>query len=526
MLDDLSLIDAYRAAGAREDLLDFAQLMAPSEWPADHHRVIAKFFMALWRGDFDKLMIFVPPRHAKSTYSRYFMAWALGLRPKTKIVHVTHTGGLADEVGYETRKLLDSEFYPWPIKSAADRSARRDWTTTAGGKYFGTSMQGGPTGRPANILIVDDPLTNAEDADSQIIRDKQWQEYERGLRSRLEPWADGKPPIEILIMTRWSEDDLAGRHLPLDYAGQPGVFESRMFAGEKWVVCSLPARAEHENDLLRRQKGEWLWPERFGDGSAHHKAELRGGRTWSSLYQQRPAPEDGVLLKAEWFRWYDKAPALDTLTIYGASDYAVTEAGRDSSDPDYTVHMVFGVDPDWNVYVLDLWRQRKTSDVWVGALIDLARDWKPLIWGEESGQILSSMDPIIRRKMMDERVFFARRQMTSKQKKTARAGEFAAQNGQTLIGWMAQGKWYLPRSIEALPAKSWWRKAGHQFASVDDLKNEMLKFPAGRHDDMVDAQSLFARLLGEIISGQEPKPEEKIPPGSLESLFREHEATL
>lgn len=513
-------IKAYRAAKAREDVLAFAQVMAPNEKPAAHHIVMARFFMALAQGRIRNLMLFLPPRAAKSLYAKYFCAWMLGRVTDTKIVHVTHTGPLADVVGYDIRNLINSPDFPFDLSVAADRAARTDWQTTAGGLYYGTSMSGGPTGRPANLLVIDDPLTNAQDADSDLIRNRQWTEYERGMASRLQPWADGTPPKQLVVMTRWNEDDLAGRHLPERFDGRSGKYTSRA-TGEEWVVCSMPARAEHKNDLLKREPGEWLWPERFGDDSAWAVAEKLGGRTWSSLYQQRPAPEEGAMIRREWMRFYDKPPKLDELEIYGASDFAVTAASK-SRDPDYTVHMIFGVARGWDVYLLDMWRGRTTSDVWVDAYLDLAELWKPLIWGEEAGQIISGVGPLLEQRSRERSVWIARRQYVSKQSKGVRAGEMASHSATTLMGMLSRGKWHLPRHTDALPAKAMWRSSPDQFGSVETVKREMLQFPAGRHDDTVDPQSLFARMLGEIIEGRVPATEEKIPSDSLEGLFRAH----
>lgn len=518
-------VAAYRTAVAKEDLLAFAQVMAPNEPPARHHKIIAQLLMGLADGRIERLMIFMPPRAGKSLYgSKYFSAWMLGLRPDTKIVHGTHTGSLADEVGYDIRKLIDDERYPWSdIKIASDRAARTDWRTTAGGLYFGTSMGAGPTGRPANILIIDDPITNAQDADSELIRKRQADEYERGFRSRLQPWADGTPPRELMILTRWSEDDLAGRHLPEGYDGRSGKFTSRM-TGEQWTVCSLPARAEHDNDLLGRAHGEWLWPSRFGDDSPWAMTERIGGRAWSSLYQQRPAPEEGVLIKTEWLKFYDGGdlPPLERLTIYGTSDFAVTDAAE-SRDPDWTVHMIFGVDPDWNVYLLDMWRGRTTSDVWVERYIDLVKLWKPFMWGEEQGQIIKGVGPLLSQRLRERRAVIARRPYPSIESKGARAGEFAAMDSTNLIGMLSMGRWILPSSTAALHQKAMWRGREEQFGSVDTVLREMKQFPAGRHDDTVDTQSLMARMLGDIIEGSAPSKEDDVAPDSLDALFARNE---
>jgi hypothetical protein len=103
-------------------------------------------------------------------------------------------------------------------------------------------------------------------------------------------------------------------------------------------------------------------------------------RFWSALYQQRPAPEEGNYFKADWLRPYETMPARETLKIYGASDYAVTANGGD-----YTVHIVVGVDPEWRIYVLDLWRAQTSAEKWIETFCDLVRQWKPIGWAEEQG---------------------------------------------------------------------------------------------------------------------------------------------
>ena len=119
-------------------------------------------------------------------------------------------------------------------------------------------------------------------------------------------------------------------------------------------------------------------------------------RNWAALYQQRPAPGEGDYFKREWLRWYDTAPPLNTLVMYGASDYAVTADGGD-----WTVHGVIGVDPDDNIFVLDWWRGQTDSDVWIEQWLNLARAWRPREWGEESGQIAKSIGPFIEKRIRE-----------------------------------------------------------------------------------------------------------------------------
>jgi hypothetical protein len=157
----------------------------------------------------------------------------------------------------------------------------------------------------------------------------------------------------LLIQTRWSEDDLAGRAL----------------SHEKWKVVSLPALAE-PGDPLGRAVGEPLWCD-DGYGYGEQLIELSTktpARTWSAMYQQRPAPEEGDYFKAGWLRPYDSLPPREMLKVYGASDYAVTADGGD-----YTVHIVVGVDPEWRIYVLDPWRAQTSAEKWVETFCDLVR---------------------------------------------------------------------------------------------------------------------------------------------------------
>ena len=269
-----------------------------------------------------------------------------------------------------------------------------------------------------------------------------------------------------MIQTRWHEDDLAGRALQHN----------------DWRVVSLPAEAE-PNDPLGRKVGEFLWAD--GDyGYAEQLAELKKNtpaRTWSALYQQRPAPEDGDYFKAEWLRPYDKAPPLDTMRIYGGSDYAVTADGGD-----YTVHAVVGLDPEGRMYLLDLWRKQAASDVWVEAFCDLVLEWKPMSWAEEQGQIKSGVGPFLERRQRERQAFVFRQPFPTRGDKAVRA--------QSIRGRMALDGLYVPVNAP------WYA----------DFRSELLSFPAGKHDDCIDAIGLIGQLLDTMMTGDAPKkPEPK-----------------
>jgi len=415
---------------------------------------------AVEAGDITKLAVFMPPGSAKSTYaSILFPPWLMQRQPKANLLAASHTTELAEKWGRRVRNLVNEHSAELGITPASDSQAAGRWATTAGAEYYAAGVGTGIAGFRAKFGIIDDPIRSRQDADSELIRDRIWDWYINDFRTRLVPGA-----AEILIQTRWHEDDLAGR--ALNHA--------------KWHVISLPAIAEAE-DPLNRRLGEPLWDDgEYGYGS--QLLELQRStpaRTWSALYQQRPAPEDGDYFKKEWLRPYDKAPARATLRVYGGSDYAVTADGGD-----WTCHAVVGLDPEGRMYLLDLWRGQTSSDEWVESLCDLVKEWSPIGWAEEQGQIRSGIGPFLDRRMRERKAYVFREQFPTRGDKAIRA--------QSIRGRMALEGLYVP--INA----SWYA----------DLRSELLSFPAGKHDDQVDALGLVGQLLDRMTSGQHPaKPE-------------------
>jgi len=308
--------------------------------------------------------------------------------------------------------------------------------------------------------------------------------------------------------TRWHEDDPAGRILPENYGGQSGLLQCR--DGNEWYVVCLPAECERTDDILGRKIGEILWPEWFTEEM--FRAPKRIPRTWSSLYQQRPAPDTGILFKSEWLKSYEQNPRTGypvnfepgDLNIYGASDYAVTKDREN-----YTVHIVVGVDNKSNIYILDLWRKQESSDVWVEKFCDLVKFWKPIGWAEETGQINKGVGPFLVKRMRERQAYVARAQFPSTKSK--------AQRAQSIIGRMAQNGLYCPFGA------SWFA----------EFRRELLLFDAGTFDDQVDALSLIGMVLDRMISAdsssqvkEEPKVFSTFPglcTVTLEDLFEANE---
>jgi len=481
---------------AQKHILSFGRRMTGLT-PARHHIIIGKAIMQ-WIDSptLDRMMIFAPPRHGKSWYcSRLAPSFLVGYKPGARMMHVTHSGRLSNAFGRSCRNMIGNQRFPWDdIRVLGDRKAAFEWETSNGCEYNAFGMDGATAGKPADYLFVDDPIKGRKEAFSEVARDSRWETIQYDLWSRLEG-----PQKQLWLLTRWNMDDPSGRVLGEDFDGKSGWY-SDIETGERWYVLSLPAICEHSNDPMGREIGEWLWPEEHGDGKAIDAARKRGGYRWHSLYQQRPAPESGLFFDATNIQYYETTEIdVSELTIYGASDYAVTEeAGK--NDPDYTVHAVFGIDREYNIYVLDMWRDRKTSDVWIDAFFEMLEKWKPVTWAEEGGQIIKSLDPFIKRTMLQKKKFYHRQQFTSHTSKEARA--------QMLLAMIQQKKLYLPRGLV-------W---------ADLFIKELKQFPAGKHDDMVDTASLFCRLLAQLMVKKEKEKDTGPPPGSLESLYAAHEA--
>lgn len=440
---------------ARRSLIDFTCYTNRAYKPAAHHCLIAEKLEAVERGEIDRLMINMPPRHGKSELgSRRFPAWFLGRNPTATIMSASYNLDKAEEFGGEVRDVVRSHHYRnlFPqMQLKEDTRAKGFWRTENGGFYIsagvGTALTGRGTVGP--IVLIDDPLKDRAEADSERHREnvKSW--YSSVVLSRF-------PKAVVVVQTRWHEDDLTG-----------WLQSEQAKGGDQWEVLELPAISPD---------GKALWPEFYPLEALERVKRASIPRDWSALYQQRPAPDEGAYFKRDWFRWYQEKPKH--LRIYGASDYAVTDG-----DGDWTVHIVIGVDPDDNIYVLDLWRGQTTSDQWVQAVIDMMRQHKPLMWVEEQGQIIKSIGPFLEKRMREERVYCRREQVASASDKPTRSRSIQART--------SMGRVYLPE-------KAPW---------VNEFTAELLMFPAGKHDDQVDAFGLIGRMLDELIAAATPKPD-------------------
>lgn len=449
-------------------LISYAAYQWPRYQDARHHRLIARHLEAVERGEITRLMITMPPRHGKSMLaSEFFPAWYIGRNPDHYVVTATYAQELADDFGRKVKNQIEDPAFQavFPGVGLADdsKSAKRfhiegdiggfEHSTTQRGAFYAVGVGGPLTGRGAHLLLIDDPVKNREEAESEIIRKKTKDWYTSTAYTRLMP--GGRI---VIIQTRWHEDDLCGWLL-------------QEHQHEGWVVLNLPAI--NDND-------EALWPEQYDLDALRRIQRALPPRDWSALYQQAPSPESGDYFKREWIHTVPAAqiPPRASMSIYGGSDYAVTADGGD-----YTVHAVVGISPEGRMYLLDLWRQQASSDMWVDAFCALVRKWGPIGWAEETGQIKSGVGPFLIKRMIDTKSYVAREQFPTRGDKAVRA--------QSIRGRMALQGLYISEDATFLA----------------DLISEMMSFPVGVHDDQVDALGLIGQLMDRMDLGSKPKEE-------------------
>jgi len=461
-------------ANDNEDTEDF---LPAESILAEHHELILDAADRCIAKHSGRLMIFMPPGSAKSTYGSVIVpAYAMGKRPGFKVIAVSYGSDLARKMGRRTRSVVKQGAFRALFNTtlSAESSAADEWALDNTSEYMSGGILSGITGNRADLVVVDDPIKGRQEAESEITRKRTIEAFDDDVKTRLKPGGS-----IIIIQTRWHEEDLAGSILPIDYQGESGEILCR--DGQVWEVICIPAKAERADDPLGRAVGEYIWPEWF---PVDHWAQFeRKPRTWASLYQQRPAPEEGDLFQAAWLRPYENAPARSTMHIYGGSDYAVTADGGD-----YTVHIVLGIDAEQRLWLLDLWRKQTSSDQWVESFCDLVREWKPGGWAEETGQIKSGVGPFLERRMRERQAFVVRETFPTRGDKAIRA--------QSIRGRMALDGLYVPINAP------WY----------EQFRSELLTFPTGRHDDQVDALGLVGQLLDKIYSPnapEQPKPQER-----------------
>jgi len=293
----------------QKDFIKFVKSQWPDFIEGRHHKIIGEKFNKIAQGKLKRLIVCLPPRHTKSEFaSTFFPAWMMGLRGNLKIIQTTHTAELAVRFGRRVRNIIDSDDYQnvFPnLSLEADNKSAGRWTTNQGGESFYAGVGGAITGRGADLLIIDDPVSE-QDALSPTAMDGVYEWYTSGPRQRLQPGG-----IIVIVMTRWSTKDLVGKVLKKqgdDYADQ-------------WEVIEFPA--------IMPESDTPLWPEFWKkEELLSVKASLPISK-WNAQWMQNPTAEEGSIVKREWWRrWETDVPAYS----YVIQSYDTAFSKKETAD--------------------------------------------------------------------------------------------------------------------------------------------------------------------------------------------------
>lgn len=436
---------------------------------AAHHMLLLTKLQGIEDGSIPNLMVLMPPGSAKSTYSDVvFVPWFMARKPRRNVILASYASDIAKKQGRRARALIDSKSFAnlMGIGLKHDQKAADEWALTNGSEYMSGGLLSGLTGNRGALGILDDPIKGRRDAESETVRNSTWNAYIDDFCSRLIP---GSP--QVMILTRWHEDDPAGRILPEGWDGESGLFKGR--DGRMWDVLCLPAIADRNDDPLNRKLGETLWPEWF---SHEHWAPFQiNKRTWSSLYQQKPSPDTGTFFQKDWFRRYRPGSEPKQLHKYMTSDHA--PAGGESSD--FNCVRVWGVAPDGDLYMLDGFRTQETLDKMADKIvgekkekkIGLLQKHKPFAWFPEDDNNWKSIAGFVTRMMREQQVFCRIEPISPH-------GSDKPTKAQPFQAMASMGRVWIPEGPEG-----------------DDVIAQYAKFPAGANDDEVDAASVIGRAL-------------------------------
>lgn len=307
-----------------------------------------------------RLILCVAPQEGKSQRaSRRFPLWALTQNQALRIAIASYELNTARRWGRAIRDDITSHPHDTGLRVRSDLSAQAEWQLAGhDGGVYSVGIGGALTGRPVDLLIIDDPIKDREQAESKTYRDKVWDWWTDAASTRLAPGA----PV-VLILTRWHPDDLAGRLLAAE-------------DGHLWKVVSIPAQCEDPaTDPLGREAGEFMVSARGRTQAQWEAIKARSPqRTWAALYQQRPTPAEGAVWKAPWID-LNRARTGDVLHRLVRTVVSVDPAAKSKTTSDLTGIIVAGLDTQGHAWVLDDRTLRGTPAEWGGAAWDALLDW-------------------------------------------------------------------------------------------------------------------------------------------------------
>lgn len=451
-----------------------AMMVSGGRWvPAPHLRKLNRLITDVARSPVSrKVVVSIGPRHGKSELiSRYAPAWYVGSYPDKNVMLLSYGAEQAAKYGRAARDILTEHGQEvFDIQVRQDSHAANRWQVVGhDGGMVTAGMDGGITGKGADLLIIDDPVKSWKDAQSAHYREDQWETYTGTVRHRLEPGGS-----IICVQTRWHEEDLAG--MLLKTSGENEF-------SDNWETYIFPAIAEGPDDAdegwtdeLGRHVGEALWPERYPIGELLGLRETLGVSVFDALFQGRPSSPKGDVFSVGDWQYADTPPA--GLEWFRFWDLAASTRDQKNADPDYTAGVLMARDKSGRTWIADVRRVQAEADKVEQLLVSTAHEdlaaygTRRVRLAQDPGQAGKALVAHYKRNVLHQ---FELKEISESGDKAVRAQPYAAQQqagNVTLIS----GPW------------------------CKDFVDEHRLFPfQGKHDDQVDAAANCYQIVAGLL---------------------------
>jgi len=476
---------------AQNNFLSYVNHVWPDFIHGRHHEIMAEAFERVVRGELKRLIINMPPRHTKSEFASYLLpSWYLGKYPNKKVIQTSHTAELATDFGRKVRNLVDNPLYKDIFPTVAlqsDSKAAGRWNTNHGGTYFAIGVGGAVTGKGADLLIIDDPHSEQEAILAEVnpeIYDKVYEWYSSGPRQRLQPGGS-----IVIVMTRWGKRDLTAQV----------VKSSIQRGGDEWEVIELPAifesdeyeEVEDEDGQIHhlRKPPKPLWPQFWSIEELMALKEELPVHKWAAQYMQQPTGAEGALIKKEWWQTWEKDDPPKCDYIIQSWDTAFSKNTRSDFSACVTIGVFRRDDETDNsqntqLILLDAFKERLEFPELKSKALELYKDWEPdccIIEAKAAGMPLIYE---LRSMGIPVQDYTPTRGNDKITRVNAVADIFASK-----MMWAPQTRW------------------------AEEVIEEFASFPAGEHDDLVDAttQALLRFRSGGLVrlhSDEQDEPRE------------------